>query len=116
MFDRQQQDPAAASSNSRSKHQQSPKLQILVLHGSRQDGEVFSQRLKTLTRKLKNIAVSGCLADYHTGVLVPRKTDTCTLLLHTGLALCLCTPHPAPSRWPEHPHARLVAALEHRHR
>lgn len=38
------------------------KLQILVLHGSRQDGEVFSQRLKTLTKKLKNIAVSiwGC--------------------------------------------------------
>jgi hypothetical protein len=39
--------------------QQSKKLQILVLHGSRQDGEVFSQRLKTLTKKLKNIAVSG---------------------------------------------------------
>lgn len=40
-----------------SKHN-SQKLQILVLHGSRQDGEVFSQRLKTLSRKLKNIAVS----------------------------------------------------------
>jgi hypothetical protein len=37
---------------------QHAKLQILVLHGSRQDGEVFSQRLKTLTKKLKNIAVS----------------------------------------------------------
>lgn len=68
MGDRQQQqDPTRSNSSGK----QLPKLQILVLHGSRQDGEVFSQRLKTLTKKLKNIAVSGCLqvAD-HTGVLV----------------------------------------------
>jgi hypothetical protein len=38
---------------------QQRKLQILCLHGSRQDGEVFSQRLKTLQKKLKSIAVSG---------------------------------------------------------
>jgi hypothetical protein len=38
---------------------QQRKLQILCLHGSRQDGEVFLQRLKTLKKKLKSIAVSG---------------------------------------------------------
>lgn len=41
---------------------QQRKLQILCLHGSRQDGEVFSQRLKTLQKKLKSIAVSSRLA------------------------------------------------------
>lgn len=35
------------------------KLHILCLHGSRQDGEVFSQRLKTLRKKLGAIAVSA---------------------------------------------------------
>jgi hypothetical protein len=34
------------------------KLQILCLHGSRSDGEVFQQRLKTLRKKLQPIAVS----------------------------------------------------------
>jgi hypothetical protein len=37
------------------------KLQILVLHGSRQDGAVFAQRLRTLVKKLKNIAVCVCI-------------------------------------------------------
>ena len=35
------------------------KLHILCLHGSRQDGEVFSARLKTLRKKLGAIAVSA---------------------------------------------------------
>eukprot|EP00878_Enallax_costatus_P029945 GHUV01032518.1.p1 GENE.GHUV01032518.1~~GHUV01032518.1.p1 ORF type:complete len:180 (+),score=59.39 GHUV01032518.1:224-763(+) len=35
---------------------QQRKLQILCLHGSRQDGEVLSQRLKTLRKKLNSIA------------------------------------------------------------
>jgi Serine hydrolase (FSH1) len=33
------------------------KLHILCLHGSRQDGEVFASRLKTLRKKLAPIAV-----------------------------------------------------------
>jgi hypothetical protein len=35
------------------------KLRILCLHGSRQDGQVFSQRLKTLEKKLRDVAVSS---------------------------------------------------------
>lgn len=50
------------------------KLKILVLHGSRQDGEVFSQRLKTLVKKLKGIAVSGSCGTVH-GVHTGGVTD-----------------------------------------
>jgi hypothetical protein len=35
------------------------RLRILCLHGSRQNGEVFGDRLSSLRRKLKNIAVRG---------------------------------------------------------
>lgn len=33
------------------------KLRILCLHGSRQDGEIFSQRISKLRAKLSDIAV-----------------------------------------------------------
>ena len=32
------------------------RLQVLCLHGKRQDGEIFSQRLDKLTRKLAPVA------------------------------------------------------------
>jgi hypothetical protein len=40
-----------------------PKLRILALHGSRQDGAVLAARLKTLIKKLSSIAVSRSKAD-----------------------------------------------------
>lgn len=36
-----------------------PKLRILCLHGSRQDGDLFSTRLKTLQKKLSHLAVKS---------------------------------------------------------
>jgi hypothetical protein len=35
-----------------------PLLRILCLHGSRQDAEVFSQRVEVLRRRLRDVAVS----------------------------------------------------------
>eukprot|EP00775_Hariotina_reticulata_P008641 gene8641-8822_t len=56
------------SKNDLTTHQR--KLQILCLHGSRQDGEVFSQRLKTLRKKLASIAaIFG--REYHLVSLNP---------------------------------------------
>lgn len=40
------------------------RLQILCLHGSRQDGEVFSQRLKVLRKKLAHLAVRLAAAHH----------------------------------------------------
>lgn len=62
------------------RHAAGPKLRILVLHGSRQDGGVFAARLKTLTKKLSPIAVRGGLARRRRG---PRARQR-PLLLRRG--------------------------------
>lgn len=52
---------------------------VLCLHGSRQDGEVLSQRLRTLERKLAGLVVRGGRAARGSG---PR--------LATGLPVVAC--------------------------
>jgi hypothetical protein len=53
-------------------------LRVLCLHGSRQDGEIFSQRLEVLRRKLAGIVVSLLSAQ----ACVPCSLATCSLALN----------------------------------
>ncbi|KAF8071272.1 GTP-binding protein [Scenedesmus sp. PABB004] len=61
---------AAAAGGSAGAAAPSRKLQLLCMHGSRQDGEVFSQRLRTLAKKLRAIADLHFVSAPHTLPLV----------------------------------------------
>lgn len=58
------------------------KLRVLCLHGSCQSSEIFSQRIKVLTRKLQDVAVShlkwACAVDAAFGRGIDVMQPLCT--------------------------------------